>query len=62
MKQRYQILLVMMLALMASTSVLAYDCEVDGIYYKQINATEFQVTYFVENNDKLDELEANYGN
>lgn len=51
MKQKYQILLVMMLALMASTSVFAYDCEVDGIYYNQINATEFQVTYFDEEFD-----------
>lgn len=33
---------------MTSMSVFAYDCEVDGIYYKRISATEFEVTYYSE--------------
>ena len=36
----------MILVIMPSTSVFAYDCEVDGIYYNRISATEFEVTYY----------------
>ena len=46
MKQRYYILLVIMLAIMTSMSVSAFNCEVGGIYYNRISATEFEVTNF----------------
>ena len=46
MKQIYQKIIVMILVIMPSTSVFAYDCEVDGIYYNRISATEFEVTYY----------------
>ena len=35
-----------MLAIMTSMSVSAFNCEVGGIYYNRISATEFEVTYF----------------
>ena len=49
MKQRYNKIIVMILVIMSSTSVFAYDCEVDGIYYNRISATEFEVAPYIQN-------------
>jgi len=44
MKQLYLKKLVLLLMCMAGVNVMAFDCEVDGIYYKLIG-TEAYVTY-----------------
>jgi len=45
MKRLYKLFYVTMLALFGSSSVFAYDCEVDGIYYNRLSADELEVTY-----------------
>lgn len=34
-----------MIALLISTNLFAFDCEVDGIYYNRLSTDEFEVTY-----------------
>ncbi len=45
MERFYKLFYVTMLALFVSTSVFAYDCEVDGIYYNRLSVDEFEVTF-----------------
>lgn len=49
MERLYKLFYVTMLALFVSTSVFAYDCEVDGIYYNRLSADELEVTFGVDN-------------
>ncbi|MCR5849513.1 MAG: leucine-rich repeat domain-containing protein [Bacteroidaceae bacterium] len=43
MKHAYLTLFIAVLSLVTGTKVLAYDCEVNGIYYYRISATELEV-------------------
>jgi hypothetical protein len=45
MKHNYQSFVITFLVLLMSTSVFAFDCEVDGIYYNRLSVDEFEVTY-----------------
>lgn len=45
MKHNYQSFVITFLVLLMSTSVFAFDCEVDGIYYSRLSVDEFEVTY-----------------
>jgi len=45
MKRFYQSFFVTMFALLTSTNLFAFDCEVDGIYYNRLSTDELEVTY-----------------
>ncbi|WP_288280791.1 leucine-rich repeat domain-containing protein [uncultured Prevotella sp.] len=45
MKHLFKFYFVTMLALLTSTNMFAFDCEVDGIYYNRLSSDEFEVTY-----------------
>lgn len=52
MKKYFLMLISAFAALCSSTTALAYDCEVDGIYYYRTSATELEVAckVFSDNN------------
>ncbi len=59
MEQICRKIIIMILALMTVTSVFAYDCEINGIYYNRIGTTELEVAPFKGDNAYGSEKNAN---